>query len=148
MKSMKKLALISLAAVAPGVMAASDTFTSSIVVLEPVSISKTADLDFGSIFTDATTNVTVATTDAGAAAFTINGQTGSVVDVTVDATALMADGSGNDIAVNSIAVDNATPTLTGGTATVKIGGVADIASETTLVAGTYNGTVNITVAYQ
>ncbi|PKF78480.1 hypothetical protein CW749_15485 [Vibrio sp. vnigr-6D03] len=148
MKFIKKLALISLAAVAPSAMAVTDTFNSSINVLEPVSISKTNDLDFGSIFTDQATNVTVAAADAGAAAFTITGTSGSTVDVTVDTTATMGDGNGNSIAVNSIAPDNASPALTGGTATVKIGGVADIVGAGTLVAGNYSGTVNITVVYQ
>ncbi|MBD1555671.1 DUF4402 domain-containing protein [Vibrio sp. S9_S30] len=148
MRVIKKLALLSLAAIAPSAMAVTDTFNSSITVLEPLSISKTNDLDFGSIFTDQATNVTVTTADTGAAAFTITGQSGSTVDVTVDTTATMADGSGNSIGVNSIAVDNASPALTGGTATVKIGGVANIVGAGTLVAGNYSGTVNITVAYQ
>ncbi len=148
MKSINYIAITILTVLAPSAMAVTDTFNSTITILEPLSVSKTNDLDFGEIFTDHTSNVTVLTSDTGAAEFTITGATGSTVDVTVDATATMADGSGNDIDVNSIAVNNATPTLTGGTATIKIGGVADILSEVSLIAGNYSGTVNITVAYQ
>lgn len=147
MKTLKNIALVSLFAAAPSVMAASGTFGSSISVLEPVSISKTSDLDFGTIYTDQTANITVAAADAGAAAFSITGESGKVVDVSVDATVAMTDGA-NTINVNSIAPDVAAPTLTGGNAVVKIGGVADIAGAGTLVAGSYTGVVNITVAYQ
>ena len=147
MKTLKNIALVSLIAAAPSVMAASGTFGSSISVLAPVAISKTADLDFGTIYTDQTTNVTVATADAGAAAFNITGESGKTVDVSVDASVAMTDGA-NTINVISIAPDLASPTLTAGTTVVKIGGVADIASAGSLVAGSYSGSVNITVAYQ
>lgn len=147
MKFFKQLTIASMLVAAPAAMAASETFTSSIEVIAPVSITKTADLDFGTILADETANVTVAAADAGAAAFTITGNAGDTVTVTVDNTATMTDGS-NNIGVISIAPDDAAPVLTGGSATVKVGGVADIATAGTLVAGSYTGNVNIDVVYQ
>ncbi|PQJ62293.1 DUF4402 domain-containing protein [Photobacterium angustum] len=122
----------------------------TIEVIAPLTLVQTSALDFGTIFSDSTTNVVVATTDAGAAAFNITGHDGDSVNITHDNTATMTHSTTSDtISVTGITTDLTTALLSTSPTEVKVGGTADIVNASSpLVVGTYTGTFNVSVVYQ
>jgi Mat/Ecp fimbriae major subunit len=144
--------------------AASADATATAKILAPVSVTKNTDLDFGTIAVGASggsavISVTGARTCSGgllcstgtpsAAGFTIAGETGETVGISV------ADIAGDPDVVhlsNGSATMNATLTLSSsgyvldGTDTFSVGGVLGVAASQ--AAGTYNGTFRATVNYQ
>ncbi|MBE1273939.1 DUF4402 domain-containing protein [Enterovibrio baiacu] len=128
---------------ATNALAVSDTFNATLEIKQAISMTKTSDLDFGLITSDQATDVVVAKSDSGAAAFTINGGTGAVVDVAISNTNLV---NGANTIPAEFSFDS-NLTLTGGTAELKIGGTAKTAGAT-LVAGTYSANVPVDVTYQ
>lgn len=148
-----------------------ETATGRVNILDPLSISKNADLDFGAVAkigTTGTGTVFLAATNgatntehsglqqasvSGAAntpaRFTINGNAGSSVSITYNTAGFSTLGTGVSIALKGAtnAVNPAsTATLTGGTATLFVGGLltVDLENATT---GLHSGTFDVTVAY-
>ncbi|MEZ9267966.1 hypothetical protein BCU63_32630, partial [Vibrio splendidus] len=131
-KVFKVVAVSALSISSANVFAVSDTFDATLEVKQAITMTKTSDLDFGIITSDNTTDVVIAQGDAGAAAFTLSGESGDAVTVSISDTNLVNG-------VNTIAAEfdfNNAITLTGGTAALNIGGTARTSSAT-LVAGTY-----------
>jgi hypothetical protein len=130
-------------------------------VQQPLTVSKSNDLAFGSVFPGL--NKTVGVTDAGAAAFSVSGQAGGSVNLTFSAPTTIASG-GNTMPVaswtgrwnttNSAAAGtDFTPSASATSATLSgsgaiyvfVGATAQPAAAQT--AGTYSGTLTLTVVY-
>ncbi|WP_333918554.1 DUF4402 domain-containing protein [Vibrio crassostreae] len=142
-KIFKVVAVSALSISSANVFAVSDTFDATLEVKQAITMTKTSDLDFGIITSDNTTDVVIAQGDAGAAAFTLSGESGDAVTVSISDTNLVNG-------VNTIAAEfdfNNAITLTGGSADLNIGGTARTSSAT-LVAGTYTANVSVDVTYQ
>ncbi|CDT89115.1 conserved hypothetical protein [Vibrio coralliirubri] len=142
-KVFKVVAVSALSISSANVFAVSDTFDATLEVKQAITMTKTSDLDFGIITSDNTTDVVIAQGDAGAAAFTLSGESGDAVTVSISDTNLVNG-------VNTIAAEfdfNNAITLTGGTADLNIGGTARTSSAI-LVAGTYTANVAVDVTYQ
>ncbi|UPR56433.1 DUF4402 domain-containing protein [Vibrio sp. ED004] len=142
-KVFKVVAVSALSISSANVFAVSDTFDATLEVKQAITMTKTSDLDFGIITSDNTTDVVVAQGDAGAAAFTLSGESGDAVTVSISHTNLVNG-------ANTIAAEfdfNSAITLTGGNANLNIGGTARTSSST-LVAGTYTANVAVDVTYQ
>lgn len=152
------------AATGPAWAQAQDDATGSVQIIQPLSITNTAGLDFGRVTLPATTatvtigsgadsvNVTGATAAGGTpsrAKFTINGEPNSDVSLTRPANFDLVHGvdPGATIPVTLSYDLTTTPTLDGsGAALLNVGGSFDLASTT--MAGAYSGTFNVSVDYQ
>jgi hypothetical protein len=145
----------------------SATSSASSTIIQPVTIAKDSDLAFGRIVKPAsgTGTVAIANTADGVnatgavalsgittsrAKFTISGEGGQVVSVSVPASVTMTNGT-DALNVTLTGDLPATPTLSGslgatGTAALNVGGSFDLAS--TAKTGVYTGTFQVDVAYQ
>lgn len=163
-----RLAVLALAMAGAGsATAATDQATSTGVVVAPIQITKMADLSFGSfaagaslgtvtLGTDGSRNVTggvvgLASTST-AARFDVVGQTGATYGITVVASDLTSGANtmafAEAVAVAASASSTGTVasgTLTGGTQSIFVGGVLNVAASQ--AAGTYAGTIDVTVQY-
>jgi Domain of unknown function (DUF4402) len=161
MKNIITLAAVALAMVAAPAFAAGntafDTANSNATVVAPVTITKTADLNFGTVIVghggvtvDAAgvrTSITGANyltsgATASMAGFDITGETGRVVLLPIANTS----GAGAfDLNATNLTLPSSLPNLTlvAGTNSVKVGGNL-IAN----VAGVYSGTFTLTATYQ
>jgi hypothetical protein len=167
MKMAAAAALLAFAS-ASTAFAQSDTGSGTITILRPVTVTKDADLAFGTVTRPASGSglVTVATTGARtvaagivevgagttAAQFTIDGEGGQSVSITVDANFNMSQG-GTDLAVttsNNLPGGLTTQALSGslgsaGALVVLVGGEVTLADTTPT--GTYTGTFTVAAAY-
>lgn len=141
------------------------------IVLDPVQITQTRVLNFGSLTeagTGGTLNVDNADTPTPggsvssiggtiqAGGFTLKGSTGRAIDVTAPASVALSDGSANTMAVASFTVNGAGGTINStafttslGAATVtgfRLGGTLTVGAGQ--AAGTYTGSVTVTANYQ
>ncbi|HEY4303339.1 MAG TPA: DUF4402 domain-containing protein [Gemmatimonadaceae bacterium] len=137
------------------------TANASAVVQQPVVVSKSNDLAFGNVFPGL--NKTVAVTDAGAAAFSISGQSGANVNLTFTLPTALASGANSLPLATWTARRNATNSAASGTdftpgasatsATLSGAGAMYVFVGATaqpgvaLPAGTYTGTLSLTVVY-
>lgn len=129
-------------------------------ILEQVTVTKSSDLDFGTIVVGATGG-TVDISTAGArtcgaalvcsgavtaAAFDITGTSGEVVDVTVDASVTLNSG-GNSMTA-ALTSSDASITLDGTAANdaFTVGGLLTVGASQ--AAGDYTGNFDVTVDYQ
>lgn len=144
-------------------LAASATAGSSATVVEPIAITKTADLVFGKfsagtggtvvVDTDGARTVTggvvlLTGTGGAAASFNVTGDADATYAITLPSgtEALTRDaGSETMDAGTWVSSPAATGTLTAGAQTVTVGATLTVASAQ--VAGTYNGTFAVTVEY-
>lgn len=161
------------AAVASPVFAqstASTTGTGSITIIRPITIAKTADLAFGTVVRPATGSGTAVVSAGGArsvtggvvglssgatpaaAAFTVTGEGGQSISVTVPSTFSMANGTDTLTVTtsNSLTGSVAAQTLSNalgaaGTLAFTVGGSVPIASTT--ATGLYTGTFTVSAAY-
>lgn len=163
-----RLAVLTLAMVGAGsAIAATEQATSTGVVVAPIQITKTADLSFGNfaagaslgtvaLGTDGSRNVTGGVVglpgSSAAAQFDVVGQTGATYGITVAASDLTSGANtmafAEAVAVVASASSTgvvATGTLTGGTQSIFVGGVLNVAANQ--AAGTYGGTIDVTVQY-
>lgn len=169
----KKLVLSTAALVAVGFShtafaqaSATATASGSTTIIRPVTISKTADLQFGRIVKPATGAGTVTMTDAadavsagsGAVAltsttsrakYTINGEGAMGVSLTIPASFEMSNGT-DDIEVTLDPDLGATTTLSGsagaaGTKALNVGGSFSVPND--ISTGAFTGTFDVTVAY-
>ena len=130
-------------------------------VQQPLTVTKSSDLAFGSVFPGL--NKTVAVGDAGAASFSVSGQAGANVNLTFTAPATIANG-GNTLPIASWAGRwNTTNSAASGTdftpsgsatsATLSGGGAiyvfvgATAQPSVSQAAGSYSGTLTLTVVY-
>lgn len=168
---MNRLLKIVLAAAAVSALAAPAAFaqnsdlvstTGSTTIMDPISIAKNSDLQFGSVVkpsTGANTVIINASTGArtlggagdtalvtsttGRATYTVTGEEDATFSISTPATFDMANG-GDSLTV-TLTSSAASGTLTSGTATFGVGGSFPIATST--VTGAYSGTFDVTVAY-
>lgn len=150
----------------------SESTTGSVRIIQPIALTKVTDLAFGTIVRPASGSsvITMSTTsntptvDSGTAvivaggsktraSYTVTGEGGQTIAITVPASFIMNDGGSNDITVNLVS-EAATDTLTGsigstgnfsGDGTLYVGGNFTISNST--VSGNYSGSFSTTVAY-
>ena len=156
----RALALVGVAALGVGTSAASATTataTASAVILRPITVTKTADLNYARIVTGAAAS-TVIVTPAGArtcgvgltclgtttaAAFSVVGTIGSVTTVTVPATVTLTSGANN---MTSTLVSSAATLTLAAANSFSVGGVLAVGASQP--DGAYTGTFTVTVDYQ
>ncbi|MFM6829967.1 MAG: DUF4402 domain-containing protein [Novosphingobium sp.] len=136
-------------------------------VIRPIDITKTADLQFGGVTRPSTGTGTLTLTPAGVAsvtgtsvrrmaspsptpaAFTVMGEGGQAVTVSVPSTFTLTGTAGSVIATTS-STGSGAQVLSGGTGSagtvdVKVGGTIPLSGTTAV--GTYTGTLTVTVQY-
>lgn len=146
---------------------ASTSASGSVTLIRPITITKTADLEFGRVVkptagtgTVSMTNASDTTTaSAGAVAlagittsrakFTIDGEGAQVVNITVPATFVITNTVDN-ITVTTTQNLGASTTLSGalgaaGNASLNVGGSFSVPAANST--GLYTGTLNVSVAY-
>lgn len=153
-------ALSGAAAIAAGsAQAASGNANVSAAVAAPLSVTKNADLAFGDFVSDSsscTINVnsagtrsvssgscTLLSSAAAAADFDVSGTGNRAITVNVPASVTLSDGGGNTMTVTT--ANNAPSNLTGGAANFQVYG--DLAVGAGQTAGSYSGTLTVTVNY-
>lgn len=171
----KSIALVAAAltvAVAAPAMAqsASANGAGSITVIRPLTIAKNADLKFGTVVRPASGSGSVAVTAAGArsvtggivglssgdtpqaAQFTVDGEGGQSISVTVPSTFSIANGTDTltVTTVNNLSGSAASQTLSNalgsaGSLSFRVGGSVPVASTTPT--GAYTGTFTVSAAY-
>lgn len=162
--STSRIAVIACGLLALGVRPAHAQSASASVtanVQQPLSVSKSADLAFGNVFPGL--NKTIAVTDAGAASFSVSGQSGANVNVSFSLPSTLASGGNSLPIANWTARRNSTSSSASGTdftpsasatsAVIGSGGELHVFVGATAQpasgqpAGTYSGTLTITVVY-
>ncbi len=172
-KFLAAAAAIALTAVAAPAMAqstASTTGQGSITVIRPLTITKNADLKFGAVVRPSTGAGTVAVSAAGArtvaggvvglasgdtpqaAQFTVDGEGGQSISITIPATFTMANGTDSltvtttNNLVGAAGSQNLSNALgSAGTLAFRVGGSVPVASTT--ATGAYTGTFTVSAAY-
>lgn len=172
--SMKKVVLGSATLAAAGAAgqianAATDNITINARILDPVAITQTLTMNFGSLtetgagtaaldFADTITpsgTITVIGAAAQTGGFKVAGSTGVNIVISQDGTATLTSGA-NTMNVTGIQVQNPANTLTGATITVTLAASPsanfDIAGTLNIgagqAAGVYTGTQTVTALYQ
>ena len=172
--SMKKVVLGSATLAAAGAAgqianAATDNITINARILDPVGITQTLTMNFGSLtetgagtavlgFTDNITpsgTITAIGSNAQTGGFKVAGSTGVNIVISQDGSATLTSGA-NTMNVTNIQVQNPLNTITGQTITVQlaanpsanfdVGGTLNIGAGQ--AAGVYTGTQTITALYQ
>ncbi len=131
----------------------------SVTLLAPISISASADMDFGTVGPTGTAG-TVTVTPAGArssvdvdllggtpaaASFDVTGASGQTYFITLPSSDTLSSG-GNTMTVDTFNHDaGATPTLVGGSDTFNVGATLSVGAAQ--AGGTYSGTFSVTVNY-
>lgn len=130
-------------------------------VQQPITVTATSDLEFGLVFPGL--DRTIAVTDAGAASFTVQGQQSSNINITFTLPTNITSGgnnlpiaswqgrhndansaaSGTDFVPSAVATSTSIPA--GGFLYVFVGATAQPA--VSQAAGTYSGTMTMTVVY-
>jgi hypothetical protein len=164
-------ALAAVAFAAPAMaQSASTTGQGSITIVRPLTVTKNADLKLGTVVRPASGSGTVVVSAAGvrsvtggvvglstgdtpqAAQFTVDGEGGQSVSVTIPATFSMANGSDTLTVTtsNSLTGSAASQTLSNalgsaGSLNFRVGGSVPVAS--TAATGVYTGTFTVSAAY-
>jgi hypothetical protein len=142
------------------------TASTSATIITPIAITKSVDMDFGSVAVSPTIAGTVLLSPAGlrtagggvtlpvvtlpvtAAKFTVTGLAGSTYSITLPGTITLSDGASHTMTVGTF-TSTPTPTgsLTGGSEDIFVGGTLNVAAGQT--AGTYtnNSDLAVTVNY-
>jgi spore coat protein U-like protein len=166
------IAAAAVAAAAPAMAQSSSTasVTGTMNVTQPLQLSKTTDLTFGTIMRpasgsgnvsiDATTGARTVTGNASGvtggsnatptrAAFTVSGEGGMNITVTVPSSMNMTRGGLDPITVslNSTMGGGQLSGSAGSTGTASFGVGGQLAISNTTPTGAYSGTFNVTVAY-
>ena len=134
-------------------LAATGTFNISIKIITALAVAETQALSFPDTESSSSSQtVVVGAADANAAVLSITGEPSNLVNVSVDATATLTDGT-NNITVDSFALGG---DCAGGTATIdgatgiaadcRVGATANLSANQT--AGDYAGSATLTVTYQ
>jgi hypothetical protein len=141
---------------------ASATATASATIITPISISKTADMNFGNIAVSSSAGGTVVLAPAGtrtttgsvslpatagspvAAAFTVTGQGNYTYSITLPSSATLSDGASHTMTVNTFTSNpSSTGTLSSGTQNISVGATLTVAAAQT--PGTYTTSTPFTV---
>jgi hypothetical protein len=166
-------ALLSVLAIASPALAqssASTTGTGSITIIRPLTLTKNADLKFGTVVRPSSGSGTVTVSNAGARAvtgtivglssgdtpqasqFTVAGEGGQSVSVTIPATFTMTDGTdiltvttSNNLTGSASAQTLSNALGTAGSLAFNIGGVVTVTSTQSI--GAYTGTFTVAAAY-
>jgi hypothetical protein len=165
----RALGALALCAWAIPALAASDTGTATVTILRPLTVTKIADLKFGTVVEPSSGSATVTidtsgtrttTLDVGGAAvsvsdFTVAGEDGQAVTVSAPATFPIANTSGpgsltvtttgNTTNTGSHNLAGGTGLGSGGTLDVKVGGQITVLSTTN--SGLYSGTFTVSASY-
>lgn len=166
------LALVAFGVTAPAMAQSSQSATGngSITIIRPVGVTKSADLKFGTVVRPGTGSGSVAISAAGArsvtggvvglnsgdapqaAEFTVAGEGGQSVSVSIPATFIMANGVENLTVTtsNNLSGSASAQSLSGsmgsaGTLNVRVGGSTAVPS--TAATGVYTGTFTVSAAY-
>lgn len=136
---------------------------SASVILQPLSVVKTADLDFGTLVAGTTAGTVTVNPASGArsttggtvtvasasssATFQATGLVNRLYIVALGAPPLLTNGSGGTMPVTALALDGPTTRLfpAGNVATLRVGGTLSVAANQP--SGDYAGTFNFTVIY-
>lgn len=159
-----------LSSVAVPALAASANGTGSVTILRPITVTNNANLAFGTIVKPASGSGTVtvttggvrsvggsnpptalASTTATAADFTVSGEGGQLISVSVPATFDLTGPSSATLTVTTSATHIGSQTLSNalggaGTLDVAVGGTITVADTTTT--GAYTGTFSVSADYQ
>lgn len=150
-------AAISFVAAPMSAQAADATGAATATIIAPITITKVADLSFGTIAPSASSgtvtianggartgdaNVDLLSTDAGnAAQFTVGGQGTSAFSTSIPTINLTGTGANMPVTFTN----DAPSALTGGAATINVGGQLTVGANQ--AADSYSGTFTVTVAY-
>lgn len=157
---------VSLPGIAYAQSSASASATGSTTIVQPITITKTADLSFGrlvkpvmgsgevflaeSVDTLDVEGGVFALDTASRAKFTIEGEGGQAVSVSVPATLTMSKGADTiDLALLpdlASAITLSGSAGTAGSASLNVGGIFNLRSDQ--ATGVYSGSFTVTVAYQ
>lgn len=152
---MKKITFVLFALIA-GTTFAQTNVTSSAEIIEAITLTENAGLNFGKIDNTAgivditpggvvTGKTQVAGGTTSAAALTVSGAPDEAYTITVPLTASLSGPSSATLSVTGIE-HNSTQTLDAlGNETVNIGGTLNVGTDQT--AGSYTGTISVTVSY-
>ncbi|RZJ95732.1 MAG: DUF4402 domain-containing protein [Brevundimonas sp.] len=164
-------ALLAVAVASPALaQSASTTGSGSITVIRPLTVTKNADLHFGTVVRPSTGSGTVTVSAAGArsvsggvvglssgdtpqaAQFTVDGEGGQSISVTIPATFSIANGSDTLTVTtsNNLTGSAAAQTLSNalgaaGSLVFKVGGSVPVASSSPT--GVYTGSFTVSAAY-
>lgn len=137
--------------------------TGKAIVLNPLSVVNTTDLDFGTLVrgttagtatinpTTGTRTTTGGTTAAGgapgSATFLATGVVNRIFIIALGTNPVLTNGTGGTMTVNPLMIDGPTLRLFGGggISTIRVGGVLNVAANQQ--EGVYTGTFNLTVIY-
>ena len=141
---------------------ASATATSTATIVTPITITKTADMNFGNVAVQTATGGTVVMTPAAvrsatsgvtlpgtsgtvaAASFTVNGQASYTYAITLPSSVTLTDAASHSMTVdNFTSTPSATGTLTGGTETLNVGATLNVTAAQ--AAGVYTSSTPFTV---
>jgi Mat/Ecp fimbriae major subunit len=157
-------ALVAVSAIAMGsnaAYAATASADAKATILSPITVTKTADLDFGTIAVNAADTVTIAassdTATCGATAgnlicagttsrakFNVTGAANTSVSISSDANVTLLSGANSMSATLAKSAASATLSATGA-ASFQVGGALSVGA--TQAAGAYVGAFNVTVNY-
>lgn len=143
--------------------------TAAAVIIAPLSITNSQGLHFGTIMRSATAGtVTIAATDGArsssggvtlsalapvhsVAIFSVEGESGKTVSVTLPASATIVNAATDDMIVDAFVSDPSTVapnpaiTLTGAATVLRVGATLNV--DANQPSGTYTGTFNVSVNY-
>jgi hypothetical protein len=136
----------------------SATANATATLVTPIAISKTVDMDFGTLAASGTIGTVVlgtndvATPSGGAslvsgtptaAQFSVTGEGTSTFDISLPSSITLTTGTDNLTVDNFVSNPATTGTLTAGAATVKVGATLNVPANAP--AGTYTNTTDLTV---
>ena len=144
---------------------ATATASTTAVLVTPISIAKTTDMDFGTIAASATAGTVVLDTanvrsitggaslhggTSTAAVFTVTGEPSTAFDITIPTTDItLTDGSSNNLILNGLVTLGTSTSLDAtGSKDIKVGATLNLPANA--VAGTYTNASDlyVTVNYQ
>ena len=151
------LAILSMGFSASAFAQSDATATATATLITPISISKTVDMNFGTIAASATAGTVVLATDdtrtvtggatysgtATAAQFSVTGEGTRTFSISLPSSITLTDGTNNLTVDNFTSNTSGTGTLAAGTATVKVGATLNVPANAT--AATYTNTTDLTV---
>jgi hypothetical protein len=167
---MKKLLVIAVLALgftsAKAQQTSNATADASATIITPISISKTADMNFGNIAVSASAGGTVILAPAGtrtttgnvtlpattgspaAAAFTVTGQGNYTYSITLPSSATLSDGQSHTMSVGSFtSTPSSTGTLSSGTQNITVGATLTVAAGQATGTYTTSSPFTVTVNY-
>jgi len=136
----------------------SATATATATLVTPIAISKTVDMDFGTLAASATAGTVVLGTDdvatpsggvslvsgtPAAAQFSVTGEGTSSFSISLPSSITLVSGTDNLTVDTFGSSPSTTGTLTAGAATVKVGATLNVPANAP--AGTYTNTADLTV---